>query len=221
MLDCHAFSLTGEEISNQDMRAAAERALSSLKKEFNNLISQWSTTFVFVSNELGSGSHSSQAFTRCFVDYQGWLNQFVASKADTVIHMIAGCALVIKKAGKDDRGHSCSMTETEKEEALMLDKFLSSRQITMDSKGYFMLKLVDKRIVASFYSCIVNDEGEVCDLEGNKIKCCDGKVRDPLKVFKARTAKELTTSIFEQWDDISKLELSLGHAAYIGREALR
>jgi hypothetical protein len=94
----------------------------------------------------------------------------------------------------------------------------------MDSKGYFMVKLEEKYIVTSFYSCIVNDKGEVCDLRGKKIKCCgDGSSnrREPMKVWKGRTAKELTTAIFEEWEDVHKLDLTIGHSAYIGREVQR
>ena len=106
----------------------------------------------------------------------------------------------------------------------MLDKFLSSRPIKMDDKGYFMMKLEEGKILTTFHSCMINDKGEVCDLEGNKIKCCgDGAGAnrpEPMMTWKCRTAKEVTTAIFEEWK-AGKDIVSLGHAAYIGREAQR
>lgn len=210
--------------TNKERITAAEKASDAIKQEINTMIGQWNTTFVFVTNEIGSGSHASDAVSRTFADHHGWLNQFVASKAREVVHMVAGCPNVIKRVDDSGRGAKGSwMTQHEKDEARLLDTFLSSRSLPMDSKGYFMVKLDENRIVASFYSCIVNDKGEICDLQGNKIKCCGGgsSRREPMKVWKGRTAKELTTAIFEEWEDAPKLEFSIGHAAYIGREVQR
>jgi hypothetical protein len=39
-----------------------------------------------------------------------------------------------------------------------------------------------------------------------------------MATFEARTAKELTVEIFERWEHAEEL-VSVGHAAYIGREA--
>merc|ERR1711935_272316 len=89
----------------------------------------------------------------------------------------------------------------------------------MDSKGYFLVKVDQKRalIVVSFMSCILNDEGEVCDFNGVKISCCNGsKQREATEIFEGRTAKDITVKIFEQWQHASIV--SVGHAAYIGRE---
>ena len=221
MLDRGAFSLDGGTVSKEQMTTASGQALDAVKAEIDKLSSQWNSTFVFVTNEIGSGSHAETAFGRSFVDHQGWLNQYVASKAEQVVHMVAGCPNTVRRKPSHGRGTSCDTTDDDRNEAAMLDRFMSSRALKMDSKGYFMLKLEEKRIVCSFYSCITNEKGEVCDLEGNKIKCCDGTVREPMKTWRARTAKELTMQVFEQWEDVTKLDLSLGHAAYIGREAQR
>ena len=97
----------------------------------------------------------------------------------------------------------------------------ASHRMRMDSKGYFLVKAdpVNCRIVASFHSCVVNDKGEVCDLAGVKIPCSGGNSPEPMKIWKVRTAKELTTEIFERWEFLEKAELTVSHAAYIGREA--
>jgi adenosylcobinamide kinase/adenosylcobinamide-phosphate guanylyltransferase len=227
MLECKVFSVNGDEDQESDSKsertAAAEEAFTAIKQEFDKLANQWNTTFVFVTNEVGSGTHGSDGISRMFVDYQGFFNQYVASKAFRVVHMIAGCPKVIK----EDRGshrQTCSLIPTspaDADDAFLLDKYLSSRNIKMDDKGYFIMKIEDKRIVASFYSCIVNEKGEVCDLNGVKIPCCGTKnTREPMKEWSARTAKELCAEIFEVWDDAPKI-FSLGHAAYIGREAMK
>ncbi|KAL7491498.1 hypothetical protein ACHAWT_000829 [Skeletonema menzelii] len=231
MLEYKVFSLDNNDDNGevnkttaaQERITAAEKASDAIKQEISTMIGQWNTTFVFVTNEIGSGSHASDAVSRTFADHQGWLNQFVASKAREVVHMVAGCPNVVKRVDDSGRGAKGSwMSQDDRDDARLLDTFLSSRSLQMDPKGYFMVKLDENRIVASFYSCIVNDQGEICDLQGNKIKCCNGgSRREPMKVWKGRTAKELTTAIFEEWEDAPKLDFSIGHAAYIGREVQR
>lgn len=227
MLEYKVFSLDedGANITPEKRLQAADNASKAIKAEIETMLQQWNTTFVFVTNEIGSGSHASDAVTRTFTDHQGWLNQFVASKAKQVVHMVSGCPNVVKRVDDSGRGARGSwMTQDDKDDAKLFDTFLSSRNMKMDSKGYFMVKLEEKNIVTSFYSCIVNDKGEVCDLQGKKIKCCgDGSSnrREPMKVWKGRTAKELTTAIFEEWEDVHKLDLTIGHSAYIGREVQR
>lgn len=228
MLECNAFSMNedgnGGTISKNDRFSAAERALDAIKEEFDKLSKQWNTTYVVVTNEVGSGTHGSDGIARTFVDYQGFLNQYVASQAWRVVHMVSGCPNVIKQDyGNSKKSHSSiPTTPHDKDDAFILDKYLSSRGLKMDDKGYFIIKLCDKRIVASFYSCIVNDKGEVCDLNGVKIPCCNGSknTREPMKEWSARTAKELCVEIFEKWEDAAKI-FSISHAAYVGREAMR
>jgi adenosylcobinamide kinase/adenosylcobinamide-phosphate guanylyltransferase len=49
-----------------------------------------------VTNEIGSGGTSENAIQRRFTDLQGWMNQYIASKADEVILMVSGIAVKIK-----------------------------------------------------------------------------------------------------------------------------
>jgi adenosylcobalamin biosynthesis protein cobU len=49
-----------------------------------------------VTNEIGSGGVSSHALQRRFTDLEGWMNQYVASKADEVILMVSGIPVKIK-----------------------------------------------------------------------------------------------------------------------------
>ena len=70
-------------------------ALTALKAEFDRFIDQ-DATFIFVTNEIGSGGVSENAIQRRFTDLEGWMNQYVASKADEVILMVSGISVRIK-----------------------------------------------------------------------------------------------------------------------------
>lgn len=72
-----------------------DKALSALKTEFDRFTSQ-EATFIFVTNEIGSGGVSDNAVQRQFTDLQGWMNQYVAQHADEVILMVSGIPLKIK-----------------------------------------------------------------------------------------------------------------------------
>jgi hypothetical protein len=110
--------------------------------------------------------------------------------------------------------------EQELTERAMLDKFMSARKLDMDDKGYFLIKLDHNAgvIRATYHSCIKNDRNEICDINGKIIPCNGEAGPDPMATFEGRTAKELTVVIFEQWEHAREL-VSIGHAAYIGREA--
>ena len=54
-----------------------DEALEAVKKEFDLLTSQ-DATFIFVTNEIGSGGVSDNALQRQFTDLQGWMNQYIA-----------------------------------------------------------------------------------------------------------------------------------------------
>ena len=202
----------------------AQQALEQIKKEFDALVDEpWNVTFVVVTNELGSGTHASTLASRKFVDAHGWFNQHVAHRAQRVVHMICGVPHVIKnneqeEACDDPRNPLRAPTPEQRDQAKMLDKFLSTRGLAMDANGYFLVKLDRTQgvIKVSFHSCILNDQGECCDFDGNKIPC-HGPSVEPLKVWNCRTAKEATTEIFERWPH-AKEACTVGHAAYIGRE---
>lgn len=72
-----------------------DEALESLKAEFDKFTMQ-DATFIFVTNEIGSGGVSDNAAQRRFTDLEGWMNQYVASKADEVILMVSGIPVKIK-----------------------------------------------------------------------------------------------------------------------------
>lgn len=72
-----------------------EKSLKELKSEFDCFTAQ-SATFIFVTNEIGMGGVSENIVQRRFTDLQGWMNQYVAAKADEVIFMVSGIALKVK-----------------------------------------------------------------------------------------------------------------------------
>lgn len=75
--------------------AEVEGALAAMKEEFDRFTAQ-EATFIFVTNEIGSGGVSDNAVQRRFTDLQGWMNQYVASRADEVVLMVSGVAVKIK-----------------------------------------------------------------------------------------------------------------------------
>ena len=72
-----------------------QRALDKAKAEFDQLTAQ-DATFIFVTNEIGSGGVSDNAVQRRFTDLQGWMNQYVAQQARQVILMVSGIPVSIK-----------------------------------------------------------------------------------------------------------------------------
>ena len=78
-----------------DMQQDVDQALEALKKEFDTLIQQ-DATFIFVTNELGMGGMSESRTQRLFTQLQGWMNQYVATRADRVTLMVSGLPLTVK-----------------------------------------------------------------------------------------------------------------------------
>ncbi len=72
-----------------------EEALEAVKAEFDKFTSQ-EATFIFVTNEIGSGGVSTDVIQRRFTDLEGWMNQYVASVAAEVVLMVSGIPVRIK-----------------------------------------------------------------------------------------------------------------------------
>ena len=69
--------------------------LTEAKKEFD-AFTQPDATYIFVTNEIGLGGVSTNQLQRRFTDLQGWMNQYIAQKADEVILMVSGIPVKIK-----------------------------------------------------------------------------------------------------------------------------
>lgn len=76
-------------------------ALRKIKAEFDQLTAQ-EATFIFVTNEIGSGGVSTNVVQRRFTDMEGWMNQYVAQRADKVILMVSGIPVTIKDSDRKD-----------------------------------------------------------------------------------------------------------------------
>lgn len=93
LIDCVTLWLTNFFTdTNYDVNLSLEEA----KKEFLSIASQENTVFIIVTNEIGMGVHAETHIGRKFTELQGWMNQFLASKADEVILMISGIPVRIK-----------------------------------------------------------------------------------------------------------------------------
>lgn len=77
------------------LESDVNKSLEAAKIEFD-AFTQHDATYIFVTNEIGSGGTSENAIQRRFTDLQGWMNQYIASKADEVILMVSGIAVKIK-----------------------------------------------------------------------------------------------------------------------------
>lgn len=78
-----------------DMQSDTEAALEALKEEFDKFTRQ-DAEYIFVTNEIGMGEMSQNDLQRRFADLQGWLNQYIAEKADEVYLMVSGIAVKVK-----------------------------------------------------------------------------------------------------------------------------
>ena len=93
VIDCVTLWLTNFFFENQDQDA--QQVLDIVKAEFDRFTAQ-DATFIFVTNEIGSGGVSVDAVQRRFTDLQGWMNQYIASRSDEVILMVSGIPVTVK-----------------------------------------------------------------------------------------------------------------------------
>lgn len=77
------------------LESDVNKSLEVAKIEFD-AFTQHDATYIFVTNEIGSGGTSENVIQRRFTDLQGWMNQYIASKADEVILMVSGIAVKVK-----------------------------------------------------------------------------------------------------------------------------
>ena len=91
VIDCVTLWLTNWLMVNDNVDAI----LTEAKREFD-AFTQHDATYIFVTNEIGLGGVSDNALQRKFTDLQGWMNQYIAQKADEVILMVSGIEMKIK-----------------------------------------------------------------------------------------------------------------------------
>ena len=91
VIDCVTLWLTNFFFETSEV----ESTLAATKAEFDRFTAQ-EATFIFVTNEIGSGGVSENAIQRRFTDLEGWMNQYIAQKADEVILMVSGIPVKVK-----------------------------------------------------------------------------------------------------------------------------
>lgn len=72
-----------------------QRTLEALKAEFDRFTDQ-DAVFIFVTNEIGLGGVPAHPIQRRFTDLLGWLNQYIAARADQVTLMVSGLPVILK-----------------------------------------------------------------------------------------------------------------------------
>jgi adenosylcobinamide kinase/adenosylcobinamide-phosphate guanylyltransferase len=92
VMDCVTLWLTNFFTDN---KYDIETSLQQCKQEIDKLNTA-DNTFIIISNELGMGMHAETEIGRKFTDLQGWMNQYIAQKADKVIFMVSGIPVTIK-----------------------------------------------------------------------------------------------------------------------------
>ena len=92
VIDCVTLWLTNFFFAND---SDTDKSLELAKAEFDRFTAP-DATYIFVTNEIGSGGVSENAIQRKFTDLEGWMNQYIASKADEVILMVSGIPVKIK-----------------------------------------------------------------------------------------------------------------------------
>ena len=114
------------------------------------------------------------------------------------------------------------MATFSREERMRLDAQLSQRTIQLDPNGYVLIKLDREKgeLIVEWFSNGINEQGLATNPETGEVLACKGSApREPIKIFKGRSAKELGVALTETNEQpfISKLD----HALYIGRELQR
>ncbi|KQX06296.1 bifunctional adenosylcobinamide kinase/adenosylcobinamide-phosphate guanylyltransferase [Flavobacterium sp. Root420] len=93
LIDCVTLWLTN---FFTDHKYDVTLSLEEAKKEFLAIANQENATMIIVTNEIGMGVHAETHIGRKFTELQGWMNQFLASKADEVVLMVSGIPVKIK-----------------------------------------------------------------------------------------------------------------------------
>ena len=104
----------------------------------------------------------------------------------------------------------------------LLDDKLSKRQIELDPKGYFLIKVepLTNELIIEHYLNNIDTQGRAIDPESGELIGCKTKTsKQPSNIYRGKSAKEVGIQISEGHGPfpISRLD----HAIYIGRELQR
>jgi dihydropteroate synthase len=104
----------------------------------------------------------------------------------------------------------------------LLDAKLSKRQIKLDPKGYFLIKIEPKtnELILEHYLNDIDQKGRAIDPKsGEPIGCKTKSINQPNNIYRGKSAKQLGIQISEGHGPFPISHLD--HAIYIGRELQR
>ena len=104
----------------------------------------------------------------------------------------------------------------------LLDDKLSKRQIELDPKGYFLIKIEPKtnELILEHYLNDIDQKGRAIDPESGETIGCKTKSRNqPINIYRGKSAKQVGIQISEGHGPFPISHLD--HAIYIGRELQR
>ena len=104
----------------------------------------------------------------------------------------------------------------------LLDAKLSKRQIKLDPKGYFLIKIEPKtnELILEHYLNDIDQKGRAIDPKSGEPIGCKTKSRNqPNNIYRGKSAKQLGIKISEGHGPFPISHLD--HAIYIGRELQR
>ena len=104
----------------------------------------------------------------------------------------------------------------------LLDDKLSKRQIKLDPKGYFLIKIepTTNELILEHYLNDIDQKGRAIDPEsGEPIGCKTKSKNQPSNIYRGKSAKQLGIQISEGHGPFPISHLD--HAIYIGRELQR
>lgn len=93
MVDCVTLWLTNFFV---DTKNDVALSLEQAKAEFDKIAGQENATIIIVTNEIGMGVHAETHIGRKFTELQGWMNQYIAKRAEKVVLMVSGIPVTIK-----------------------------------------------------------------------------------------------------------------------------
>ena len=104
----------------------------------------------------------------------------------------------------------------------LLDDQLSKRQIELDPKGYFLIRIEPSmnELILEHYLNDIDQKGRAIDPEsGEPIGCKTKSKNQPSNIYRGKSAKQLRIQISEGHGPFPISHLD--HAIYIGRELQR
>jgi adenosylcobinamide kinase / adenosylcobinamide-phosphate guanylyltransferase len=93
VIDCVTLWLTNFFVDTKNNVALS---LEQAKAEIDAIAKSENANIIIVTNEIGMGVHAETEIGRKFIELQGWTNQYIAKKADTVVLMVSGIPVKIK-----------------------------------------------------------------------------------------------------------------------------